>query len=54
MSKFSSVLVVVRTGLSGTVKILLQLDSLSQYECFEPQFQYVLINIKVVMSIQSF
>ena len=40
--------------LSGTAKILLQLDSLNQYDCFELQHQYVSINIKEVMSIQRF
>ena len=40
--------------LSGTAKILLQLDSLNQYDRFELQHQYVTINIKEVMSIQRF
>ena len=40
--------------LSGTAKILLQLDSLNQYNHFELQHQYVSINIKEVMSIQRF
>ena len=37
----------------GTAKILLQLDSLNQYDRFELQHQYVSINIKEVMSISK-
>ena len=43
-----------KNWLSETAKILLQLDSLNQYDRFELQHQYVSINIKEVMSIQGF
>ena len=37
-----------------SAKILLQLDSLNQSNLFEKKDQYISINIKEVMSIQSF
>ena len=53
MCKFSSILSSCENWLSGTAKILLQLDSLNQYDRFELQ-HHVSINIKEVMSIQRF
>ena len=51
---FFTILNSCENWLSGTAKILLQLDSLNQYDRFELQHQYVSINIKEVMSIQRF
>ena len=54
MCKVSIILSSCENWLSGTAKILPQLDSLNQYDRFEPQHQYVMINIKEVISIQRF
>ena len=43
-----------KNWLSGIAKILFQLDSSNQYDHFEVQYAYVLMNIKEVMRIQTF